>query len=156
MADPTVPLVSVIVATNRNGSFLNQTLASLVAQTFTDWELVVVDDGSPDPDGVEAAVAQVPGATLAHQANAGVSVARNVGISRSCGAYLAFLDDDDLWEPERLALGVTALQTNGEAVASYTQWDFIDDRGALIAPGDLRPGELRSFLRLGRGQPWAP
>jgi glycosyltransferase involved in cell wall biosynthesis len=148
MTQPSAPLVSVVMTTNRNGPFLAMTLASLVAQTWSDWELIVVDDGSPDPDGIEAAAAEVPHATVVHQANAGIGVARNVGIASSTGAYLAFLDDDDLWEPERLALQVAALEHDGDAVAAYCQWDFIDERGDLIATGDLRPGGLRSFLRL--------
>jgi glycosyltransferase involved in cell wall biosynthesis len=148
MTEPTSPLVSVVLTTNRNGLYLTATLASLTAQSWTDWELILVDDGSPDGDGIEAAAAQVPNAVVVHQANAGIGVARNVGIARSTGAYLAFLDDDDLWEPERLALQVAALHDHDDAVAAYCQWDFIDERGELMAEGDLEPGGLRSFLRL--------
>ncbi len=150
------PSVSVVLATNRGGPLLALTLASLADQTSTDWELIVIDDGSPDPDAIEEAAAAIPSAIVVHQANAGLSVARNVGIGRSRGRYLAFLDDDDLWAPERLALGVAALERRPEAVASYCQWDSIDITGQVVGTGDLAPGDVRSFLRQERRAPSPP
>ena len=141
------PQVSVILATNRNGPYLADTLASLAAQTLTDWELIVVDDGAPDPEAVEAAVGGIPDAVVVHQANAGVSVARNVGIARSRGRYLAFLDDDDRWAPERLALQVGALERQPEAVAAFCDMAFIDGHGTVSGSTRLTPGDLRSFIR---------
>ena len=141
------PLVSVILITNRNGPYLAETLASLTAQTFTGWELIVVDDGSPEPEAVEAAVAGIPGVAVIHQANAGVSVARNVGIARSRGDYLAFLDDDDRWTPERLSLQVAALERRPDAVAAYCQMTFIDEHGAVSETTTLHEGDFRSFIR---------
>jgi len=142
------PLVSVVLATNRPGPFLSIALDALVAQTWTEWELVLVDDGAPEPGALDLAAAGLPRARVVHQANAGVSVARNVGIAHSTGTYLAFLDDDDLWEPERLQRGVGAFEGRPDAVASYSQWDVIDGRGRTVAPGDLCAGDLRAFLRL--------
>jgi glycosyltransferase involved in cell wall biosynthesis len=141
------PLVSVILATNRNGPFLAETLASLQAQTYAAWELILVDDGSPDPDAVEASVAGIPGVVVIHQANAGVSVARNIGFSRSRGAYLAFLDDDDLWEPERLALQVAALEARPDAVAAFCQMTIIDEHGVATGSTALETGDFRAFIR---------
>lgn len=149
----TPPVVSVILATNRGGPLLALTLGSLAAQTHTDWELIVIDDGSPDPDAIEEAVAVIPTATVIHQTNAGLSVARNLGIGRSRGRYLAFLDDDDLWMPERLAVQVAALEARPDAVACYCQWDTIDITGRVVGAGDLAPGDLRTFLRQERRAP---
>ncbi len=145
--DPT-PLVSVVLATNRPGPFLRPALDALLAQTWTEWELVLVDDGAPEPGALDLAAAGLPRARVIHQDNAGVSVARNVGIAHSNGAYLTFLDDDDVWEPDRLRRGVGAFDGRPDAVASYTQWDVIDDQGRAVASGDLRAGDLRAFLRL--------
>jgi glycosyltransferase involved in cell wall biosynthesis len=142
-----VPLVSVIVATNRTGPFLAETVASVRAQTYPSWELVLVDDGSPDPDAIDEVATSVDGATVVHQANAGVSVARNVGISRSSGAYLAFLDDDDTWDPDRLSRQVAAMEDHPEAVASYCQLDVIDGEGRVLGTGRLGPGDAHSILR---------
>ncbi len=142
------PLVSVVLATNRSGPYLAIALDALVAQTCTEWELVIVDDGAPEPGALDLAAAGLPRARVIHQDNAGVSVARNVGIAHSNGAYLTFLDDDDVWEPERLRLAVDAFDGRPDAVASYTQWDVIDDRGGTVAAGDLCGGDLRAFLRL--------
>ena len=141
------PLVSVVLATNRNGPYLAATLESLAGQTFTRWELILVDDGAPDPAAIEAAASAVPEARVIHQANAGVSAARNVGAAAGLGRYLAFLDDDDLWSPERLALQVAALEARPDAVASYCQWDFMDEQGTVFGTGELRAGDLRAFLR---------
>ena len=141
------PLVSVVLATNRNGPFLADTLRSLAAETYDQWELILVDDGSPDPAAIEATAAGIDGATVIHQSNAGVSVARNVGIAGSRGKYLAFLDDDDLWAPERLELQVAALESQPSAVASYCQLDFIDQHGTILGTGHLGPGDFHSILR---------
>ncbi len=148
-----LPLVSVVLATNRGGPLLDLTLDSLASQTWPNWELIVVDDGSPDPGEIDAAVSRIPDSTVVHQANSGVSMARNVGIARSRGRYLTFLDDDDLWAPERLTLQVEALEREPAAVASYCQWDIIDVRGDLVVSGDLGPGDLRAFLRHERQAP---
>jgi glycosyltransferase involved in cell wall biosynthesis len=141
------PLVSVVLTTNRASPYLQTALESLVAQTYTEWELILVDDGSPEPDAVEAACSSVPGARVIHQANAGISVARNVGIAGSRGTYVAFLDDDDEWSPERLALQVAALQARPDAVAAYGQIDFIDEHGDNVGTAELAPGDLGAFLR---------
>lgn len=143
----TEPLVSVVVATNRNGPYLRATLASLAAQTYPNWELILVEDGAPDPAAIEAAVACVPGAVIVHQTNAGVSVARNVAFFRSTGTYVAFLDDDDTWEPERLSRQVASLEGRPGAAASYCQLDVIDEHDITIASGDLVSGDTRSILR---------
>jgi glycosyltransferase involved in cell wall biosynthesis len=142
-----------VLATNRHGPFLAATIRSVVAQTWTAWELVVVDDGSPDPDTIEALVADVPNATVIHQNNAGVSVARNIGIALSRGKYLVFLDDDDAWQPERLALQVAALEAEPEAVAAYCQMDFMDEHDRIMGVGNLEQGDLGSFLRHDNGAP---
>lgn len=147
------PLVSVVLATNRSGPFLGMALDALAAQTWTEWELVIVDDGAPEPGALDLAASGLPRTWVIHQENAGVSVARNVGIAHSNGAYLTFLDDDDVWEPERLRRGVDAFDGRPDAVASYSQWDFIDRQGRTLGVGELCAGDLHAFLR---HDAWAP
>ncbi|GAB2973800.1 hypothetical protein GCM10027212_10880 [Actinotalea caeni] len=133
---PRPSLVSVVVATNRARPFLAEALASVRAQTYAAVELVVVDDGSPEPADVAAAVASFPGAVLVRQPPSGVGVARNVGAARATGELLAFLDDDDRWHPERLAAQVAMLQASADAVACYCGMRTIDTDGAVLVEAD--------------------
>lgn len=129
-------LVSVVVATNRNGRFLAAALDSVVDQSYAEWEIVVVDDGSADPAALDRTVGRYPRARIIHQANAGSSVARNVGVSVTDGEYLAFLDDDDLWVPQRLERHVAAFTNQPDAVLSYSKMHSIDEAGNVINPAD--------------------
>jgi glycosyltransferase involved in cell wall biosynthesis len=91
------PLVSVIVAARDAGSTLVDTLESVRRQTVTDLEVIVIDDGSTDDTVARVARVTDPRITLASFPGAGISTARNRGIARARGAYLSFLDADDLW-----------------------------------------------------------
>lgn len=132
-----LPLVSVVIATNRAGPYLAEAMESVRAQTHPNVEVIVVDDGSPDPDLVAATVETIPGAVLVRQPAAGVGVARNTGVARARGEYVAFLDDDDRWHPERLARHVAAHANDADAVASYCGIRTIDASGEReLAPAD--------------------
>lgn len=106
-----MPLASVIIPTYNRTSVLERAIRSVLEQTFRDFELIVVDDGSTDSttdllntfDGKLKALAQ---------ANRGVSAARNLGIRSSTGALLAFLDSDDEWLPEKLARQTDLFDSN--------------------------------------------
>jgi len=92
------PLFSVIVPTYNRLDFLPDCIQSVRAQTFRDFELVVVDDGSTD-GSYEYVVSEVPEALIVQQSNAGPGAARNAGAHLASGEFLAFLDSDDLWFP---------------------------------------------------------
>src|SRR5687767_548324 len=101
-----VPTISVVLPTFNREEFLTEAFESIAAQTFADWELIVVDDGSTD--GTSALVGQLARrvaqpVTYLYQPNRGPGAARNLGIQRARGQYLAFLDSDDLWLPHHLA-----------------------------------------------------
>lgn len=98
----TSPRFSVVIPAWNVESWLPETIASVQNQTITDWELIVVDDGSTD--GTAAIVKNVDDARvrLISQPNSGVSIARNRGIAESRGEFIAFLDADDLWSPTHL------------------------------------------------------
>ncbi|MRI58382.1 MAG: glycosyl transferase [Epsilonproteobacteria bacterium] len=100
MASPTTsPLFSVIIPVFNREGFIARAIESVLAQTFQDFELIVVDDGSTDQS---AAIASRYPITLIRQPNRGVSSARNAGIQASHGKIVAFLDSDDLWKPKKL------------------------------------------------------
>ena len=131
------PLVSVVVATNRVSPFLAEALASVAAQTYPRVEIIVVDDGSPDPDAVEAAVAAAtPSARVLHRAPSGVSAARNSGAASAKGELLVFFDDDDLNHAERLAQQVARLTAAPAAVACYCGMRTIDIGGRVLVEAD--------------------
>ena len=147
-ADPRVDVtVSVIVATNRGGPLLGAALDSLVGQSFRDWELILVDDGSDDQEAVRRSVDAVPNAQVVRQENSGVSVARNVGFAHSSGEFVVYLDDDDLWDRERLALQVEALRGEPSAGCCHSGYWWIDRDGARFGdPVSVGPASEESYL----------
>jgi glycosyltransferase involved in cell wall biosynthesis len=111
------PLVSIIVPCFEQARFLGQALASVARQTYTEREVVVVDDGSrDDPAGVAAAF---PDARVLRQVNQGTAAARNRGLRESRGPHVVFLDADDRLLPEALAAGVGALAEHRECGLVY-------------------------------------
>lgn len=147
----TGPLVSIVVATNRLSHFLTDALASAVAQTYRSTELVVVDDGSPDPEAVADAARSVPNSRTIRIPPSGVSTARNLGAQATSGEYLVFLDDDDRWLPGRLAAQVAALEANPRAVASYCGMQVIDAAGVVLVPFNQGPVDSRLDIARGDG-----
>ncbi len=123
------PTVSIILATNRGRPYLQETLASVAAQSFRDWELIVVDDGSDEPEVIRQAVDGWTNAFIVRQDNAGSSVARNVGFAHSSGEFIVYLDDDDVWHPDRLAQQVEALRGDETALSCHSGYWFIDGGG---------------------------
>jgi glycosyltransferase involved in cell wall biosynthesis len=131
------PLVSVVLATNRFGPYLTEALESVAAQTYPNVDVIVVLNGVQSPEAIEHVVQRtVPGATLIALPQANVSIARNVGIARAVGQYVAFLDDDDRWHPERLAAQIAALEARPDACASYCGMRTIDESGRVLLEAD--------------------
>ncbi|MGC5166851.1 glycosyltransferase family 2 protein [Luteimicrobium sp. DT211] len=145
------PRVAVVVATNRGGPFLEEALRSVVAQTLTDWELVVVDDGATDAGAVRRAVEAVGDARvrLLRIPASGVSRARNHGVAQTSGAILAFLDDDDRWDARRLELGIAPFGDDA-VVATYCGLRTIDADGVVLVQADQVP--VASGLDVARGR----
>lgn len=104
--DPAAPVVSVVMPVYNAAAFLAETIASVQRQSFPDWELIVVDDGSNDESAqilAELAAKDPRIRSLRTDGNQGAGVARNLGMNAARARYLAFLDADDLWHPEKLA-----------------------------------------------------
>ena len=111
------PTVSVIIPAYQTADLIAETLASVAAQTRTDYEVVIIDDGSTDDlNGACAPFLADPRFRLHHFANCGVTAARNRGLGLAAGQYLAFVDSDDLMEPDYLAVMLGALEANPGAV----------------------------------------
>jgi glycosyltransferase involved in cell wall biosynthesis len=127
----TGPEVSVVVPTFNRPQYLRAAIDSVFAQTFTDWELIVADDGS---DGETAAYLtalasrpKVKVLQLAHTGNPGA--VRNAACRAAQGEYIAFLDSDDVWLPEKLALQIASLRSHPERGWSHTAFAVIDESG---------------------------
>jgi glycosyltransferase involved in cell wall biosynthesis len=110
----TAPLVSVIIPAYGVAPYIAETVGSALAQTYPAFEVIVINDGSPDTPELEAALAPFMDRIIyLRQDNGGVSAARNAGINASKGVLIAFLDGDDLWYPEFLDRQVLFLQHGG-------------------------------------------
>ena len=126
------PLVSVVIPTYNREPMLREAVESVFAQTYANWELIVVDDGSTD--GTTAYLdALGPRARVIHQAHSGnPALLRNLGIGAATGQYVAFLDADDRWLPSKLELQVQALLTNPARQWGYTGLSRIDGAGRAL------------------------
>jgi GT2 family glycosyltransferase len=130
-----MPTVSVIIPAYNAAATLPATLASLRSQTWTDWEAIVVDDGSTDDTAAIARQIDDPRIRVLSGENGGQAIARNRGLAVAQGALVAFLDADDWWTVTALADRVAALQTHPTAIAAYSWTDYVDDRNCLLHPG---------------------
>lgn len=114
-----MPTFSVIIPVYNRSSYLAATLESVWRQTFTDYEVIVIDDGSTDDDTANVLSSIHDRARVIRQSNAGPGSARNTGAANALGSYVAFLDSDDLWFP-------WTLQTVADLIAKH-------DRPSLIS-----------------------
>jgi glycosyltransferase involved in cell wall biosynthesis len=144
------PIVSVIMPVYNGAAFVAQAIASVLSQTFAELELIIVDDGSTDQTA--AAVAEFRDSRLlyVHQANRGVSAARNLGIARTTAPWVAFLDSDDRWLPTKLDAQLAALRSAPEAGAVYCGATYCNERGDVLADLPARmEGDALNALLLG-------
>jgi len=117
------PLISVIIPAYNAASVIARTLDSVLSQTFTDFEILVVNDGSPDTTELESVLDSYR-IVYHKQENRGAGAARNVGVNNARGQFLAFLDADDYWLPNYLEAQMTVLQKSG-ADAVYCDALFV-------------------------------
>lgn len=135
------PIVSVIIATRNRAQMLAEAIASVAAQSFQGWELLIVDDGSTDHTKRVVQEAARDDARIRYtcQAYGGVSKARNTGIAASTGAYVAFLDDDDQYLPEKLATQVVHLDRCPQIGFVYAQNEWVDQQGRSLGTQPQQP-----------------
>lgn len=124
-----MPTISIIITTYNAEFTILETIKSVLEQTFSDFELIVIDDGSTDRTIELVHSIADERVRLFSYENGGVAVARNRGISHATGDFIAFLDHDDLWTSDKLELQLTALQQHQEAGVAYS-WSlsFMDEK----------------------------
>lgn len=123
------PCVSVIIPTYNRAHFLVEAVTSVLTQDFSDFEVIVVDDGSTDHTAAVMLQFNDPRVVLVRQENHGRSQARNRALEMARGRYIAFLDSDDLYMPGKLALQIDYLDLNPEVGMVYTSAYCIDYSG---------------------------
>jgi GT2 family glycosyltransferase len=122
------PLVSVIVPAYRSAESIGATLDSVLEQTFKDYEIIVVNDGSPDSEALEQALeAYRDRIVYLRQENQGPAGARNTGILAARGTYTALLDSDDMWAPEHLTSQVAVLEADPSIDMVYADARIVGD-----------------------------
>lgn len=125
------PLVTIVTPSYNAEKYLSHTLDSILGQTFKNWELLVVDDCSPDNANklIESYALKDSRIKLIKLTeNSGAAVARNKAIELALGRYIAFLDSDDRWLPEKLEKQLSFMQNNDVAF-SYTAYEKLDEKG---------------------------
>ena len=134
------PVVSVVIPVYNASRFLRETINSVLQQTLSDFELILVNDASTD-DSLAVAEefrkdSRVRVITLAE--NLGVANARNVGIATARGRYIALLDSDDYWEPEKLELQISLMERE-KADIVYCSFDLVDEKDDRMGTPFLVP-----------------
>ena len=129
-----MPLVSIITPVYNAKRFIEKTIDTVISQTFTDWEYILIDDFSTDSsfdfirekykNNKQIKIIQL-------EKNGGAGVARNAGLSEAKGEIIAFLDADDLWEPQKLEKQVRFM-VNGNFPIVHTSYSFIDESDNAI------------------------
>jgi hypothetical protein len=143
-----VPRVSVVIPTYNRQKLVQEAIASVLRQTYADYEVIVVDDGSTDDTGLVLNQLYGPTIRYFYQDNQGESAARNLGIGRARGEYVAFLDSDDLWHPKKLEHQVDAFELSKDAGMISTQAYWINYEGLrlrLLPHGHDLPGSTISW-----------
>jgi glycosyltransferase involved in cell wall biosynthesis len=135
-----------VVPCYKQAEFLPEAIGSVVAQTFTDWELIIVDDGSPDDtvDFAEKLIAMYPNRSIRflRKPNGGVSDARNAGIAVARGAYILPLDADDMIRPTMLEKTVQLLDSNPDIAIAYTDIMHFGANERTICAAEFDPSKI--------------
>lgn len=142
-------LVSVVIPAYNAAATLDETLRSVRAQTYQALEILVVDDGSTDdtPDIAARHALEDPRVRLIRQENGGVARARNRGVQDARGLFIAPVDADDLWRPEKIELQMRAMHSGGDKVGLVYTWFALIDGKSAVYEAHNRPNEEGEVLR---------
>ncbi len=127
-------VVSIMMPAYNAEKFVGQAIVSVLAQSYQNWELLIVNDGSTDRTPEIIAHYKDPRIKTYHQANGGEASARNTALEHVSGEYLAFLDADDLYLPQHLELAVSFLQAHPEYDGVYSDGYYTDETGVRLKP----------------------
>ena len=125
-----MPRISVVIPTFNCARYLRRTIDSALCQTYTDCEIVVVDDGSTDETKEIVHSYRQPIRYL-YQSNAGASAARNLALEHASGEFIAYLDADDMWHPQKLERQVAFLDTHKECGLVHSEVNVIDEEDKI-------------------------
>ena len=145
MNTATRPLVDVVLPAYNGARVIREALDSALAQEGVPCRIIVVDDGSTD-DTAQVIRSYGPRITLRSQVNMGVSGARNTGLGMGEAPYVALLDQDDVWLPEKLGRQVDLLEAHGNAGLAFTDMTLFRDGGEIVEDGFLRATPAYSSL----------
>jgi glycosyltransferase involved in cell wall biosynthesis len=126
----TQPTVSVVIPTYNRAKYVTETIDSVLSQSYTDYEIIVVNDGSTD-NTREALAPYMDRIRYIHQKNSGVSAARNRGIKAARGKWIAFLDSDDIWVPEKLEKQIRVADCTDVIYFHRAKW-FVDNENDTV------------------------
>ena len=152
-------MITVITPTYNRAQYLNHAVDSVIAQTYTDWELLVVDDNKPDSEARKATAEVMSHYCdprihyIQNEKNMGGAAARNVGIFQAKGEYIAFLDDDDLYLPDRLGVQLKQMLEHDWDVSvmdgatyNYVTGEKVAERHQQLRNGMTKEELIRSHL----------
>ena len=132
-----MPAISVVIPTFNRAKYLSAAIQSVLDQTYTDYEVIVIDDGSTDDTKSTLQAWTDAGQIRYHyQENAGVSAARNSGIAMARGQYIAFLDSDDLFLPQKLEKQIAAFERSPDLAFVHCHFIKFDDQGQNLGQRD--------------------
>lgn len=121
--------VSVIMPSYNTGKYIKESIKSVINQTYTNWELIIVDDCSTDnTDEIVNSVSDTRVKYLKNKSNCGAAISRNRALHEAKGKYIAFLDSDDLWEPDKLENQINFMKNN-DYYFTYTNYYEINENG---------------------------
>lgn len=147
------PDVTIVIPLFNGERFVVETLESVLEQTYENFEVVVLDDGSTDDGPVRAAEIPDPRVQVVSQRNRGVASARNDGAALASprSGYLVFLDADDRWHPQTLEVLVDAIERRPDAAGAFVLADYVDSQGRPFQEGHFAAHmRIRPELRRGR------
>ncbi|EDX76693.1 glycosyl transferase, group 2 family protein [Coleofasciculus chthonoplastes PCC 7420] len=128
-------LISVIIPLYNSETTIQETIQSVLSQTFSDLELIIINDGSTDSSLEIVSQIQDPRLQVFSYPNGGLAVSRNRGLSHASSEYISFIDADDLWTPDKLELQLKALTKNPQAAVAYSWSNCIDESSQFLRPG---------------------
>ncbi|HEY9865292.1 MAG TPA: glycosyltransferase [Candidatus Obscuribacterales bacterium] len=129
-----MPKISVVIPVYNGEKTIKKTIESVLKQTWQDFELIVINDGSQDATLEVLSSIQDPRLRILSYDNAGLASSRNRGIDHAQGEYITFLDADDLWTPDKLEAQFQALEEHPEAAVAYSWTDAIDEFDQFLHP----------------------
>jgi glycosyltransferase involved in cell wall biosynthesis len=124
-----MPVISVVIPFYNQLSWLKEAVESVINQTYPDFEILLVNDGSTDDVSIISPLLKSKKISYFYQSNRGPSAARNIGIQNSKGQYIAFLDSDDIFLLEKLFLQLKMFEEQPDAVLCHTSYQRIDEKG---------------------------